>query len=67
MGSAGMMGKSSGDGKCVMPKVCQRTMSVFSIDCVAVRDPFRDTTGRLARCLRDVPTCGIDLVVVIWI
>lgn len=32
MGSAGMIGKSSGDGKWVRPKVCQRTMSVLSIE-----------------------------------
>jgi len=32
IGSAGMTGKSSGDGKCVIPKVCQRTISVLSID-----------------------------------
>lgn len=32
-------------------------------DCVAIRDPFRDTSGWLARCLRDVPTCWVDLVV----
>jgi hypothetical protein len=32
MGSAGMTGKSSGAGKCVMPNVCQRTMSVLSIE-----------------------------------
>jgi hypothetical protein len=32
MGSAGMTGKSSGEGKCVMPKVCQSTMSVLSMD-----------------------------------
>lgn len=31
IGSAGMIGKSSGDGKWVRPKVCQRTMSVLSI------------------------------------
>lgn len=31
MGSAGMTGKSSGEGKCVMPKVCQRTTSVSAI------------------------------------
>jgi hypothetical protein len=31
-GSAGMMGKSSGAGKCVRPNVCQRTISVSSID-----------------------------------
>lgn len=30
MGSAGMTGKSSGLGKCVMPNVCHRTTSVFS-------------------------------------
>lgn len=30
IGSAGMMGKSSGAGKCVMPNVCQRTRSVLS-------------------------------------
>jgi hypothetical protein len=30
MGSAGMTGKSSGAGKCVMPNVCQSTTSVFS-------------------------------------
>ena len=31
IGSAGMTGKSSGDGKCVIPKVCHKTISVFSI------------------------------------
>jgi hypothetical protein len=30
IGSAGMTGKSSGDGKCVMPNVCQRTTSSFT-------------------------------------
>lgn len=30
MGSAGMIGKSSGLGKCVSPNVCHRTTSVFS-------------------------------------
>lgn len=30
MPSAGMMGKSSGEGKCVMPNVCHRTMSVLA-------------------------------------
>jgi hypothetical protein len=30
IGSAGMIGKSSGDGKCVMPKVCHNTTSVLS-------------------------------------
>ena len=34
MGSAGMMGKSSGEGKCVMPKVCQSTISVLVMDSV---------------------------------
>lgn len=29
MGSAGMMGKSSGAGKWVSPKVCHRTTSVL--------------------------------------
>ena len=32
MGSAGITGKSSGAGKCVMPKVCQSTTSVLSIE-----------------------------------
>jgi hypothetical protein len=32
MGSAGMMGKSSGLGKWVRPNVCQRTTSVLSIE-----------------------------------
>lgn len=36
MGSAGMTGKSSGAGKCVMPKVCQRTTSVLSMESEAV-------------------------------
>lgn len=36
MGSAGMMGKSSGDGKWVIPKVCQTTMSVFSIEALGL-------------------------------
>ena len=31
IGSAGMTGKSSGDGKCVMPNVCHSTISVFSM------------------------------------
>lgn len=31
IGSAGIIGKSSGVGKCVTPKVCQRTMSVLAI------------------------------------
>jgi hypothetical protein len=30
IGSAGMIGKSSGDGKCVIPKVCHKTTSVLS-------------------------------------
>lgn len=34
IGSAGMTGKSSGAGMCVTPKVCQRTMSVLSMDSV---------------------------------
>ena len=32
IGSAGMIGKSSGAGKCVSPNVCQSTMSVFAMD-----------------------------------
>jgi hypothetical protein len=32
MGSAGMIGKSSGAGKWVSPKVCQRTTSVLSME-----------------------------------
>lgn len=31
IGSAGMTGKSSGDGKCVIPKVCQSTTSVLTM------------------------------------
>ena len=34
IGSAGMMGKSSGDGKCTRPNVCHRTMSSLSMDSV---------------------------------
>lgn len=30
IGSAGMTGKSSGDGKCVRPKVCHSTTSALS-------------------------------------
>jgi hypothetical protein len=30
MGSAGMTGKSSGLGKCVIPNVCHRTTSVLT-------------------------------------
>lgn len=30
MGSTGMIGKSSGEGKCTTPKVCQRTISSLS-------------------------------------
>src|SRR5688572_24348520 len=32
IGSTGMTGKSSGEGMCVTPKVCQRTMSVLVVD-----------------------------------
>lgn len=31
LGSAGMIGKSSGAGKCVNPKVCQSTMSLSAM------------------------------------
>lgn len=34
MGSAGITGKSSGEGMCVTPKVCHRTMSVLSMEVV---------------------------------
>lgn len=34
MGSAGMIGKSSGAGKCVKPNVCQRTTSLLAMDAV---------------------------------
>jgi hypothetical protein len=44
MGSAGMTGKSSGEGKCVTPKVCQSTMSVLSM--LSVPAPIQDSMPR---------------------
>ena len=61
IGSAGMTGKSSGDGKCVSPNV--RIVEV----CVWVRgDPGGDALGGLAGGLGDVAAGGVELAVFVW-
>jgi hypothetical protein len=43
-------------------RVPEYNISVLD-DGIAVCNPFWDTTGRLARCLWDMPACWVQLII----